>query len=293
MIVTRILGGLGNQLFAYSAARRLSFINNCELVIDDVSGFAQDFEYQRQYQLHHFNIDARKATPTERFAPLSRVRRYLTRFSNRWKEYGERDYIQQEGVGFDSRLLTIKARGRLYLEGYWQSEQYFKDIESIIRSDLRITPPTDDENLNIASKIQSNLSVAVHVRFFDAPDQKGLNNAPAGYYQRSLLKMDELIPNAHYFIFSDAPDAACELVLLPRNRFTLVSHNKGDEHAYADLWLMSQCKHFIIANSTFSWWGAWLSKNPHKHVIAPGFNISGSKTSWGFDGLLPQHWRKL
>lgn len=80
---------------------------------------------------------------------------------------------------------------------------------------------------------------------------------------------------------------------LPDARVTLVAHNQGDEHAYADLWLMTQCQHFIIANSTFSWWGAWLAAHPGKQVIAPGFEMRLGKMWWGFAGLLPAEWIKL
>ena len=105
--------------------------------------------------------------------------------------------------------------------------------------------------------------------------------------------MEERVPNAHYFLFSDKPDATRNRIPLPEERMTLVHHNQGDEKAYADLWLMSQCQHFIIANSTFRWWGAWLSGYSGKTVIVTGFEKLGGKMSWGFRGLLPDSWIKL
>ena len=292
-IVLRVLGGLGNQLFCYAAARRLALVNNSELVIDDVSGFAFDDVYQRHYQLNHFNIPCRKATSAERLQPFPRVRRYLKRRWNQQIPFDLRRYVLQEVIDFDPRLLQFKPKNTVYLEGYWQSENYFKDVADTIRQDLQITPPTDAVNLAMAAQIRSCKAVAVHVRFFDEPSAAGINNAPDDYYTRAVHAMEQIAPNAHYFIFSDQAEAARGRVPLADDRFTLVSHNQGDAQAYADLWLMTQCQHFIIANSTFSWWGAWLAANAHKQVIAPGFEIRLGKMWWGFKGLLPDAWIKL
>jgi hypothetical protein len=291
-IIPRIFGGLGNQLFCYAAARRLALTNNAELIVDDVSGFVRDHEYQRHYQLDHFTIPCRKATPFERLEPFSRVRRALKRKWNQRLPFEQRAYIQQQGIDFEPRLLHVKPQGAVYLEGYWQSEGYFKDVETTIRLDLQIKPPADSTNVAVAEEIRNSTAVCVHVRFFDEPRTKIINNAPADYYTLAVEKMAGLAPNAHYFVFSDQPEAARIRIRLPDRSVTLVSHNQGDERAYADLWLMTQCKHFIIANSTFSWWGAWLSDHAHKKVIAPGFEMRHGKMSWGFPGLLPDEWIK-
>jgi hypothetical protein len=294
-VIVRMVGGLGNQLFCYAAARRLALVNNSELIVDDVSGFERDFTYNRHYQLEHFNIPCRKATTAERLEPFSRLRRLLKRAYNRRSHFEDRRYIQQEGIDFDPRLLQLKPSGTLYLEGYWQSEDYFKDVEEAIRADLKITPPVDTPNLLMATRIQDCISVAIHVRFFDMPNDSGINDAPEKYYTSAVERIETLIPGAHYFIFSDRPDAARARVPVPDDRITCVLHNHGDENAYADLWLMSQCQHFIIANSTFSWWAAWLAENPTKQVIAPGFEVKSLArvTAWGFKGLLPDEWIKL
>lgn len=291
-IIPLILGGIGNQLFIYSAMRRLALINHAELVLDDVSGFAYDYEYQRNYQLNHFYIPCRKATPNERLEPFSRLRRYMKYHCNQYLPFEKRNYLVQEGVDFDHRLLTYRPKNTLYIQGYWQSEDYFKDVEQTIREDLRIHPPTDSINLSMANQIKQCTSVAFHVRFFDEPDKNQGDNISTDYYQIALKKMQQYVPNAHYFLFSDHPEFARTHIFLPDNQVTLVGHNQGDAMAYADLWLMSQCQHFIIANSTFSWWGAWLSKNMEKIVITPGFEKRFGKTFWGFDGLLPKSWIK-
>ena len=289
-LIPRIFGGLGNQLFCYAAARRLALANNAELVLDDVSGFAYDAVYQRHYQLDHFNIPCRKTTSAERLEPFHRVRRYLKRRWFQRKPFAQRAYLVQEGIDYDPRLLHFKPQGTVYLEGYWQSEDYFKDMEASIRQDLQIKPPTDPVNLAMAAHIQGCTAVAVHVRFFDDLQASSINNAPGDYYSRAVETMEHLAPTAHYFIFSDQPEAARARIPLPDERVTLVAHNRGDENAYADLWLMTQCNHFVIANSTFSWWGAWLNSSAEKIVVAP--------KHWGDNqtdvrDLIPQKWVTL
>lgn len=292
-VIARIFGGLGNQLFCYAAARRLALISDAELALDHKSGFAYDSQYKRRYQLDHFHIPCRKATAKERLEPLSRPRRWLMRRRNLSRPFSQRDYLRQEVLGFDARLMDVRPRGTLYLEGYWQSEKYFEDIEETVRSELRMLPPDDPTNFTMAKQISSTRSISVHVRFFDPVDQDRGNNAPAGYYTRAVNLMESLVPEGHYFLFSDQPAAARARFPLPDERVTLVNHNQTDSMAFADLWLMSQCQHHIIANSTFSWWGAWLASHSGKCVIAPGFEIHKGVTSWGIPGMLPDGWIKI
>jgi len=293
IVIARIQGGLGNQLFSYAAARRLALNNRVELVLDDASGFRRDFCYGRHYQLDHFNIRCRKATFFERLEPFSRARRKLLLALNKRRHFKTRSYIKQECIDYDSRILDVSVKGVVYLEGYWQSERYFKDVEDIIRDDLSIIPPRDSLNRSVAKRIRSGTSIGVHVRFFDSDQYQGVNNLPSDYYDRAVSKIEADFPDAHYFIFSDQPEAARDCIPLSDDKVTLVSHNVGDDNAYADLWLMTLCDHFIIANSTFSWWGAWLGDGPGKIVIAPGYEVREGVAWWGFDGLIPENWIKL
>lgn len=291
-IVCRVKGGLGNQLFCYAAARRLALANGVELLIDDVSGFSRDRQYHRQYMLDCFHIPARKATASERLEPLARYRRAAMKWWFGSKPFEARRYLAQEGIDFDSRLLALKVNQSLYLDGLWQSEGYFKDIAPTIREDLRIIPPADSVNLRVAEEIAQCEAVAVHVRWFDAPGQNATYNIPAPYYRRAMALMEEKITSPRYFVFSDDPAAAKKVLPLPEDRTVYISHNRGDENAYADLWLMRQCRHFITANSTFSWWGAWLGSGEDKLVVTPDLVIDG-KAAWGFRGLIPAEWTRV
>jgi hypothetical protein len=293
-VVVRIMGGLGNQLFCYAAARRLALVNNAELVIDNVTGFIRDSQYQRRYLLDRFNIPARIAEPAERLEPLERYRRGLIKWWSRRKPFAERRYIEQKGLDFEKRLLSFVVRRTVHIDGLWQSEDYFKDVEPIIRGDLRIEPPKDDLNRRVAEEIGSSIAVALHVRWFDAPNSPQKHNLSSGYYRRAVAVIEEQVEHPRYFLFSDEPEAAIHKLALPKDRLTVVSHNRGDENAWADLWLMSQCRHFITANSTFSWWGAWLGGGSDKIVITPHIVQDRIEaTNWGFAGLIPDGWLKL
>lgn len=293
-VIARIIGGIGNQLFCYAAARSLSLRNNSELVVDDVSGFMYDYKYQRTYQLDKFRIHGRKATSVENLTLFPRLHRLLVKTISKYlSTLSKLIYVKQRGQDYDPSLLNTKQGKDIYLDGYWQSEDYFKDFKDVIKQDLTINPPSDINNLNMAKEIQSVNAVAIHVRFFELPGEVGMNNnAPTNYYSRAIEKMEELVPNTHYFIFSDQPIEARKRIHFPHNRVTFVDHNQGDESAYLDLWLMTLCSHFIIANSTFSWWAAWLGGSEYKNIIAPDFTmVKGS--AWGFKGLLPNEWLKL
>jgi Glycosyl transferase family 11 len=290
-VIVRIRGGLGNQLFCYAAARRLSLVNEAELVIDNVSGFARDYEYRRKYTLDNFNIPVRKATPAERLEPFERYRRGVRKWLSRRKSFFVRNYIEQEGHDFDERLLVLKVNNTLYLDGLWQSESYFKDVEKTIREDLRIIPPTDALNQRMAEEIRNKYSVALHVRWFSSAGCSVTYNVSTDYYKRAIVLMEEKVALPHYFIFTDDPDAALAKLSFPENRVTFVSHNRGEINAYADLWLMTQCRHYIIANSTFSWWGAWFGVEKDKIVICP--RASAAIATWAFKGQIPDNWLKM
>jgi hypothetical protein len=291
-VIVVVQGGLGNQLFCYAAARRLALVNNAELAIDDVSGFARDRLYRRTYGLDHFHIPVRKATPSERMEPFGRYRRFLSRWISRRRPFAQRRYLCQEGLDFDDRLLAIKVDSVLYLDGYWQSENYFKDVEQAIRNDLRIVLPGDESNQSLSRQIARSNSVALHIRWFDSPSGVSNNNLSCSYYQRAIAYIEQRFVRPHYFVFSDRPEAVRQEIDIPVNRATYVSQNERNGNAHADLWLMSQCRHFVTANSTFSWWGAWLGGAENKVVVTPREKL-GTITAWGLKGQIPEHWVQL
>ena len=189
-LTVRIKGGLGNQLYCYAAARRLALKNNMKLVIDDETGFVRDHHFKRDYMLNYFNIAARKATKSERLEPFERIRRGLIKKIQSFKKFEDRNYIEQEFDDFDERILNLRLKQDIYLDGLWQSEKYFKDVENTIRDDLQMLPPKDEINLSIAERIKIKQSVAVHIRWFDQNADNSNANVHSNYYQEALDKME-------------------------------------------------------------------------------------------------------
>ena len=299
VLITRIKGGLGNQLFCYASARRLALVNDAELVIDDVSGFTYDKIYKRSYALDAFNINARKATPSERFFPFDKIRRAIIQRLSKHRPLAKRRYIIQDSVKFDPELVGLRLQpGGTYFDGFGQSERYFADVVEVIKDDLKIAPPTDEYNQKMAEKIKSSEAVALHVRWFDSEDFKSHNNISIEYYSKAIKKILNVTNQPHFFVFSDNADATqdkLESIMAGLNK-TYVNHNKSEAMAYADMWLMTLCNHFVIANSTFGWWAAWLGEARDKsQVIVPALEIMAEQniTAWGFEGLIPVRWTLL
>lgn len=269
-VIARMKGGLGNQLFIYAAARRLALSNEMELVLDNVSGFVRDRTYMRRYALEQFSIPCRFATSWERLEPFERSRRALSKWIARRRSWPNQGYTEQQGSGFDERLLNFRPSRDLYLDGLWQDERHFADIADTIRADLSFRGEIDRGNLEIASRMKECKSVALHVRWFNSPcatlQEKNLT---VEYYQRAVREIERRVPDARFFLFSDNINAAKTKLNIPPKRLICVGNNEGDAGAIADLRLMGCCKHFIVANSTFSWWGAWLSTATNRIVLMP------------------------
>jgi glycosyl transferase family 11 len=293
-VIVRIADGLGNQLFGYAAARRMALSNNAELVIDDVTGFSRDFRFRRKYALDHFNIKARKADSFERYGRLERFHRLVSRALAGLWPLRSRPYLGQAHADFDGGVLEVKVMESLYLDGYWQSEDYFKDVEDTVRQDLAMEAPGDAPNRDMAAKMLACQSVALHVRRFDPPGAQKSRNLPAEYYRRAFDLVRKSVRSPHFFLFSDDPESARAMLPIPADQVTSVVHNQGEDMAYADLWLMTQCKHNIIANSTFSWWGAWLGADAvSRIVVAPSSKEYADLAGWGVKGLIPARWKQV
>jgi hypothetical protein len=299
-LIVRLKGGLGNQLFCYASARRLALANDAELVLDAVTGFKYDYLYQRTYALHTFCIPARLADSREQMEPLGRIRRFIARKTSTLRPLNRRRYIEQVGVDFDPGILDLRLQeGTTYFDPFGQSERYFHDIREIIQQDLVMSAPAAQLAQDVAALINRSVSVALHVRWFDNGELPESSNMSLDYYALAIRRLLEKVGVAHFFLFSDRPQEASAMLspLLGRHNCTVVQINSAGDSFATEFWLMRQCRHFVIGNSTFAWWAAWLGEYRHQgsHIFAPSRNVDPqhSVTAWGFPGLLPARWNVL
>lgn len=288
-VIARLVGGLGNQMFGYAAARRLALINDAELVLDTVTGFKRDTTYRRSYQLDAFAVAGRPATPSERLEPFDRARIGAARALATLQPYHRRRYLLQEFDDYDARLRDRVVRGTLRLQGVWAGEGYFADVGERIRADFQLKHAPDDAmNRRVARAIETSNAIGLHVRWFDDPGVGGTMNVSPAYYQRAIAEMRARVADAHFFVFSDKPDAARQNLMLGESEATFVTHNDLESGAALDLWLLSRCRHYIIANSSFSWWAAWLGGENGIVMCPDPAVVDGG--NWNLRGYIPDRW---
>jgi len=292
-ILVRLYGGLGNQLFTYAAAFRLARYNNCELFIDTKSGFIRDYKYQRKFSLNSFSISARAIKiPYFFYYILSFFIPFFNKI-NRKLPFQKRVFIVQDRISFNESLLHLNINSPKLFEGYWQSEKYFKDVEAEIRTELTILKPIIKCFDDFKGRLDYKNSVAIHVRHFRDTQQPSQGNISNDYYYKAIDFFCSRFHDVQFWLFSDNPSLAKSLIFSNSKNCHLVSDNFGNLSDVQELYFMSQFSYFIISNSTFSWWGAWLSESVDKIVIAPSDIIEKGEGLWGFDGLLPDEWIKF
>lgn len=294
-VVVQLKGGLGNQLFQYALGRRLSMQLNAELLFDcsilenwvPVSNFTF-----RSFELDIFPITGRVATASNLplFPATASIRSpwpHLMQIARLIRQgYA---YVYERGYVYNPTVAEKQTK-RIYLNGYWQSYRYVEPIASTLRSDLTFTSSLPENCLSIANQIRNSASVCLHIRrsdFLHLPLHQANN---PGYVNRAVELIGQRVTNPHFFVFSD--DLAwCRSNLSLPYPTVFVPDELAGHNGTLHFRLMTYCQHFITANSTFSWWAAWLSQpSPNKLVITPK-NWFGDNRS--IDDLIPESWIRL
>lgn len=279
MIVMRMCGGLGNQMFQYALGRRLSFDRKTPLLLD-IAPFettAERGETPRSYRLHFLRTQAEatrdwQSVVKSSFPTGSRI---------------EITGINETSDAFNPQILQCPDNA--YLIGYWQSEKYFVDIADQIRADFQLASAMTADRQALAAQMAEGESVSIHIRRGDYVTHPGsilnIGTCAPEWYAKAMGLMADRVENPRFFVFSDDPDWG--RTNLPKVKGMVFIDSQPDDREFEDMHLMSKCRHHIIANSSFSWWGAWLNPALDKKVIAPERWILGPTS---INDRLPASW---
>ncbi len=289
MVIVRLTGGLGNQMFQYAFYKSIHSKGHSAL-IDDFS-FRKNHRHENLKITHVFpHVTYKKATPRQ-VHQLADVKFTVWEKAKKKIFGGKKTHIKS----FDLLYHPIDDIniGDVYLDGYWQSEKYFRNIENEIRHDFRFAPLTNPKHINLVERIKSGNSVSIHVRKgkdFHSPSRKDICNA--AYYRKAINAIREQVNDPQFYVFSDNINWCKENLDFIDPVYAGVNDPTGLD-SYLDMQLMSNCKHNIIANSSYSWWGAWLNPNAEKMVMAPEKWFNENTVRYKVEDLVPESWRTI
>lgn len=284
-VVIRLRGGVGNQLFEWAAARAIAARNQVPLWLDTHTGFIGD-RFERVFSLEWFRITAPVLSANAAWRIWNTHGRGARAFS-----ILERVIRRATGRNYWRSIKRMRVSGVRMLDGYFQSPLYFDDAEETIRSELQFRTPIEGDGV-LRRHIVDCESIAVHVRreheltAASLRTGEGTDEAcglPPRYYHDAICELSTNVRNGHIFVFGDRPrwflkHCQCDLP-------TTVVQTGSDR---CDLWLMSQCRHHVISNSSFAWWGAWMQRGPQHMVVAP--ERFSANLRWKYKQVYPPSW---
>ena len=264
-------GGLGNQMFQYAAGRAMALRNGADLVLDTWSGFVRDYQYRRRYVLDALPVQARQATAVERLPIwLYRLENKLHNppfDTNQKRMYGH--FFIENGLRFLPEISAAYVNKNAWLVGYWQSPLYFERYAATLRMELMPPAPTASKFLELGAAIRAVDSVALGLRLYEESSdpavhaREGKIKSTADINQ-AIERLRAQRPSTKFFVFCTHRSQALLELKLPKNT-VFATHDDGYEGAIDCLWLLGQCRHHIITNSSYYWWGAWLSQSLYKN----------------------------
>ena len=276
MIVTKLKGGLGNQMFQYATA-----VSNGEPVYIDFN-FLKHYK-AANFTKRNFELEIFPNVKYKKFTFYHRIVRLIRNFTK-----NKSDLVEQRGAAFSS----FEQKKHMYFNGFFQSEKYFIHNREKILKYFEF-PELDKENEILKTKIISSInSASIHIRrgdYLNEEIKKIHGILPLSYYLNAIEILTKKNHEINFFVFSDDIDFAKSEFKNIKN-IVFVENKK---EPWKDLALMSFCKHHIIANSSFSWWGAWLNNNHDSINIAPKLWLNPEYSNFDIDNYIPNHWIKL
>ena len=295
MIVVKLAGGLGNQMFQYAAGRALAEKHHTKLLLDIF--FLMDRSPRRNFVYRSFNLDLFDldfvfATENQvvSFGRFERFARYYFPIKRIFSK-AVLNYKREDPYKFDESFFSLKDNS--YLEGYWQSEKYFKEIENIIRKDFTFKNIDNINNQALLEQFRKGTSVCLNVRrgdfVFNPNASQHHGTCTLDYFHDAVKYYRERFSDAHLFVFSDDIKWCCEN--FTEDYYTVIGHEYAGKYFGNYLYLMTKCMHYIIPNSSFGWWAAWLNNGADKLVIAPKKWYNNPKMD--VSCLVPREWIRL
>jgi hypothetical protein len=271
-LIVRLKGGMGNQMFQYAAGRSLALKYGMRLMLDATSGFTHDMVYRRTYSLNSFPFTVDPANRGHQLPFWFEVIRnkFLGGPNDLVQKRPWGLYINETNSKYLSALSEINFEKNVFMEGFWQSEYYFEDYKELLNRELSPPLPQDDLFLSMANKIEGCNAVSVGVRLFEevpGASKSGVGGlVPYSFYEAAAIQIAKKIKDPTFFVFCTKDDGIRGKLHLPGNIHYL-THDNGYKSKMNRLWLISRCAHHILSNSSFYWWGAWLSEHNHSNNI--------------------------
>jgi hypothetical protein len=292
MIIARLSGGLGNQMFIYSTAKCLANEKNDSLLLDDITAY-RNYIYKWTYGLDKFNFNETLLSQTsysfiKYILPIIKkaMEGGISIFKNKifyyLSEPGNKEFI-------DFKKINSKI---IYLDGYWQNPSYFNSYSELLKNNFLFRNHLDENNTKILNNILESSSVALHARQLRNLSSEGRivsddksKILDVSYYVSAINFIKEKIVDPHFFCFGDNPDWIINNIqpIFPEMKFTPVN-NPGEQRSHYDFILIQHCRHVILSNSTFVWWAAWLNNHKNKIVISPAIKY------WDNESIIAKDW---
>lgn len=296
MIIVKLQGGLGNQMFQYAAGRALSIRKNTILKFDLTHLLDRSPSLNIVFRDYDLDIFPEIKVPIATGDQISALKTPFTanRIINRAirKTVGIKSYYKEKSFRFDDRFTRLPTD--VYLDGFWQSEKYFEFEKQIIAKDFSSAPLSVRENFQLINEIKNRNSICLNVRRGDFVNHSGSSSFHGfrglDYIMKAVHLIEQKVEHPRFYVFSDDVDWCRQNIKL-QYPLTIVDHLHAGKKFGDYLQLMTACKHFIIPNSSFAWWAAWLNDYPQKTVIAPlmWFNDPSIDTS----DITPPNWIRI
>ena len=297
MIIVSLFGGLGNQMFQYACGKAIATKLGVELKLDislvNDRTPRKDFTY-RDYELAVFNIEDEIATEAEvrKFIPNLWNSSEIQRQFYKIKRILTQKVLYTEKLKFRYNSEIDTVRDNSYIYGYFQTERYFEHIRAELLERFRLKTQVDEKNAALIKKMQTENSVSIHVRRGDYTNSPFSLLSVEDYYQKAIDFILEKVEVPVFYIFTNDPEWVEDNFKALQINKSIVTINFGNQ-SYMDMILMSNCRHNICANSSFSWWGAWLNTNPNKIVVTPKSWFKSTEYVESIYDLIPEKWLSL